>query len=88
MAGLMDRLFNKPSSANTARQRLQLVLIHDRANFPAGQIELMKEELIKVISRYVDIDRSKAEIAVENEGREQRLIMNIPLSKENRKYLG
>ena len=88
MAGLIDRLLSKPSSANTARQRLQLVLIHDRANIPAGQIELMKDELIKVISRYVDIDRSKAEIAVENEGREQRLIVNIPLSKDNRKYLG
>lgn len=88
MTGFLDRLLNKPSSADTARQRLQLVLIHDRANLPAGQIELMKDELIKVISRYVDIDRSKAEIAVENEGREQRLIMNIPLCKDSRKYLG
>jgi cell division topological specificity factor len=85
MPSLLDRLMNKSASANTAKQRLHLVLIHDRANLPAGQMEMMKDELIRVISKYVDIDKSNAEIAVENEGREQRLIMNIPFIKEKQK---
>ena len=44
----------------------------------------MKEKLIKVISKYVDIDRTNAEIAVENEGREQRLLINIPFNKNKK----
>jgi cell division topological specificity factor len=88
MTSFMDKFLKKPSSADTARQRLQLVLIHDRANLPPGQIELMKEELIRVISKYVDIDQSKAEIAMQNEGREQRLTMIIPISQGARKYKG
>jgi cell division topological specificity factor len=88
MSGFVDKLLNKPSSADTARQRLQLVLIHDRANLHPGQIDMMKEELIRVISKYVEIDRAKAEIAVENEGREQRLTINIPLVAESRRYQG
>jgi cell division topological specificity factor len=85
MSSLFDRLRNKTSSADTAKQRLQLVLIHDRANLPAGKMEMMKDELIRVISKYVEIDKGHAEIAVENEGREQRLIMNIPLSSDRKK---
>lgn len=84
MTSILDRWIKRDSSAETAKQRLQLVLIHDRANLPAGKLELMKEELIKVISKYVDIDRTKAEIAVENEGREQRLLINIPFNKNKR----
>ncbi len=85
MSSIFDRFVNKKSSSDTAKQRLQLVLIHDRANLPAGKMEMMKDELVRVISKYVEIDQGKAEIAVENEGREQRLIMNIPLSNERRK---
>jgi len=88
MPSLFDRLMNRSSSANTAKERLQLVLIHDRANLPAGQMEMMKDELIRVISKYVDIDKTNAEIAVENEGREQRLIMNIPLNSERQQKFG
>jgi len=88
MSSFMDKLLNRSSSAESARQRLQLVLIHDRANLPPGQIELMKDELIRVISKYVDIDRNKAEIALENEGREQRLTMIIPISQGARRYKG
>lgn len=84
MTSIIDRWIKKDSSAESAKQRLQLVLIHDRANLPAGKLELMKEELIRVISRYVEIDRTNVEIAVENEGREQRLLINIPLNKNKR----
>lgn len=88
MPSLFDRLMNRSASANTAKERLQLVLIQDRANLPAGQMEMMKDELIRVISKYIDIDKTNAEIAVENEGREQRLIMNIPLNSERQKKFG
>lgn len=80
MASLFDRIMGKNESANIAKERLQLVLVHDRTNLPAGQMESMKDEIIQVISKYVDIDRQQAEIEMEKIGREQRLVMNIPLN--------
>lgn len=82
MPGLLDFMRSNSGSADSARKRLQLVLIHDRINLPAGQMEQLKDEMIKVISKYVDIDRSKASVTLENDGREQRLLMNIPLTKD------
>jgi len=79
MPSLFDRLFGKNESANSARERLQLVLVHDRTNLPAGKMEEMKNEIIQVISKYVAIDTSEADIEMEKVGREQRLVMNIPL---------
>jgi cell division topological specificity factor len=79
MPSLFDRLLNRNESANSARERLQLVLVHDRTNLPAGKMEEMKNEIIQVISKYVSIDTSEADIEMEKVGREQRLVMNIPL---------
>jgi cell division topological specificity factor len=80
MASLFERMLRKPDSASTAKERLQLVLVHDRTDLPAGQMENLKNEIIQVISKYVDIDQMQAEIEMEKSGREQRLIMNIPLT--------
>lgn len=69
----------KTASADQAKQRLKLVLIHDRTDLTAEDLESMKNELISVISRYVEIDPTAVRIAMEQEGREQRLIADIPL---------
>lgn len=79
MGSVFDRLLNRNDSAHSAKERLQLVLVHDRINLPAGKMESMKNEIIQVLSKYVDIDKSQAEIEMDRTGREQRLVMNIPL---------
>jgi len=84
MSSLVDRFLRRTASAGTAKERLQLVLVHDRTNLPAGQMERMKNEIVQVISKYVDIDQIHAEIEVEHHGREQRLMMNIPLNDRKR----
>ena len=66
-------------SAETAKQRLKLVLIHDRTNLNARVLEEMKDELIEVISRHVSIDATEVQITMKHEGREQRLICDIPV---------
>lgn len=78
-----DRLFGRKSeSGKTAKDRLQLVLVHDRSELMGLTPELMdqlRDELIAVLSRYVDIDREEMDISV-SQGREQsRLVANIPL---------
>ena len=80
MSSFLDRLFGKDrKSANQAKERLKLVLIHDRTDLTPGQMQLLKDELIAVISRHVEIDPTAVRIEMTQEGREQRLIADIPL---------
>ena len=55
MADWLKKL-GKEDSADTAKERLKLVLIHDRTNLTTRVLDDMKDELIEVISRHVTID--------------------------------
>ncbi len=80
MAGFIDRLLGRQTpSASQAKERLKLVLVHDRTDMTPGALELLKDELIAVISRHIDIDPDAVRIEMSQEGREQRLIADIPL---------
>jgi cell division topological specificity factor len=69
----------KPKSAGQAKDRLKLVLINDRTDLSPAQLEDMKNELLMVISRYIEIDPASVSITMAQEGREQRLLADIPL---------
>lgn len=89
MAGLFDRLAaHKVKSANHAKERLKLVLIHDRTDLSPQALEDLKNDLLKVISRYVEIDPSAVNINMAQDGREQRLIADIPLKPTARRRSG
>ncbi len=80
MANWWERLFGqKPPSANLAKERLKLVLIHDRTDLAPGQMENLKNELLLVISKYIEIEPDAVNISMMQEGREQRLVADIPL---------
>ncbi|MEA3350051.1 MAG: cell division topological specificity factor MinE [Chloroflexota bacterium] len=80
MGNFFDRLIGrKPKSANRAKERLQLVLIHDRINLTSAVLEIMKDEIIDVISHHVAIDSSAVKINIDKDGRQQRLIADIPI---------
>ncbi len=66
-------------SAQSARERLQLVLIHDRTDLTPAELDELKNELIAVIARHIDIDPEAVRIELAREGREQRLVADIPL---------
>lgn len=86
MSSLMDRILGKDRhSAGKAKERLQLVLIHDRTDLNPTVLEAMKDELIMVISRYVEIDRQAVKIQMEQQGREQRLVADIPIRSSRRR---
>ncbi len=89
MAGLFDRLLNRESkSASQAKERMKLVLIHDRTNLSTKTLEVLKDELIEVISRHVMIEPDAVRIDIAQDGREQRLIADIPLKPTNRRRTG
>jgi len=75
----MSFFFGHKKSAGSAKERLQLVLIHDRTDLSPAVFEALRDDLIVTISRHIDIDPQAVHIAVAQEGRQQRLIADIPL---------
>jgi cell division topological specificity factor len=86
MPGFLDRVLGRETpSAKQAKERLKLVLVHDRIDLSPGVMELLKDELIEVISRHIEIDPQAVRIEMSQEGREQRLIADIPLKPMRRR---
>lgn len=86
MADWLDRLFGRQTtSANSAKERLKLVLINDRTDLTPSELESLKNELLEVISRYIEIDPDAVNISMMQEGREQRLLADIPLKPTRRR---
>ena len=53
-------------SKETAKERLHLVLMQDRANVSADFLELMKQEIIEVIKKYIDVDENSIDVKLTN----------------------
>lgn len=80
--------FTRKKSATSAKERLQLVLVHDRTDLTPGQLEALKDDLLKVISKYIEIDPDSVQIGLERDGREQRLVADIPIRATTRNRAG
>jgi len=87
MSGLFDFLrgHREPTSRDVAKQRLQLVLVHDRANISPGLLETLKDEIIAVISKHVEIDRRGVQITFTQSRSESKLVADIPLMDGRRR---
>lgn len=86
MSTFFDRILGREKpSAKQAKDRLKLVLIHDRIDLNPGTLETLKDEIIEVISRHVDIDPGAVQIEMTQDGRQQRLIANIPINPSGRR---
>jgi len=82
---LINKFFkDETSSKNRAVERLRLVLVHDRANVAPGLMEMLKEELIEVISKYMDIDEDTMEVTLSSGELSASLIANIPVKRIRR----
>jgi len=80
MNRIIDFLLGRDQrSAQLAKERMKLVLIHDRTDISPGEMEQLKDELIEVISRHVAIEPQDVRIEMAQDGRQQRLIADIPL---------
>ncbi len=77
--------FGHKRSAQSAKERLQLVLINDRTNLSADELTAMKDEILQVIARHVEIDSAAVQIELEHDGRSQRLVADIPLRSVTRR---
>jgi len=81
---LFSFLTKKQNSKSIAKDRLKLVLIHDRADCSPGMLEMLKNEIIEVIAKYMDIENEELDIQItqtstEDNKRVPMLIANIPI---------
>ncbi|MBP3543224.1 MAG: cell division topological specificity factor MinE [Lachnospiraceae bacterium] len=82
--GLLD-LFKKKTSSDVAKDRLKLLLVSDRANCTPELMEMIKNDIIKVISKYMEIDAEGLDIQITqtesdgNNGTVPALYANIPI---------
>lgn len=79
----------KPSSKDVAKERLKLILIHDRADLSPELLEAIKGEILNVIAKYVEIDNSDVEVKLtrtnSDEGNSPALVANIPIKRTKTK---
>jgi cell division topological specificity factor len=66
----------QPSSRAVAKERLKLVLVHDRVRMSPQMLQTLKDDLIAVISKHLDIDQSGVRITI---GEGNRLVADIPI---------
>ena len=77
--------FRKKSSGDVAKDRLKLLLVSDRANCSPDVMEMIKNDIIQVISKYMEIDAEGLDIQItqtESEGGNGNvpaLYANIPI---------
>lgn len=77
----LSTLFGRqePTSREIAKNRLQLVLVQDRMNMSPQLLQTLKDELISVISKYVEIDVENMEVTFTHNKRQSRLTADIPV---------
>ncbi|HHY16314.1 MAG TPA: cell division topological specificity factor MinE [Firmicutes bacterium] len=90
MLEFLGRLFGGSAggtegSKNKAKERLRLVLVHDRASLSPGLVAALKEDLIEVISKYMEIEEEGLEVNFDEGDDSVALIANIPIKSVKRR---
>ncbi len=76
----LNRLFGRSTySAQIAKERLQLVLAHDRTSISPETLEKLKDEIIAVISKHIEIDRAHVDVKMNRTPHGNRLVADIPI---------
>lgn len=82
----------KTPSKDVAKDRLKLVLVHDRVNCSTQLLEMLKTDIIKVISSYMEIDEQELDIQISQENDDGNatvpvLFANIPIKSMRKRTL-
>ncbi len=81
---LLEKIFptlNDRNSRQEVKNRLKLVLAHDRSDLTPQMIESMRKEILEVVSKYVELDADAMDFALENNSRVTALVANLPIKR-------
>ncbi len=86
MIDFFKQLWNRDadSSKQVAKERLRLVLVHDRVNVSPNLLEALTEDLLEVISKYMEIEETGFEVNLDKSDNQVALIANIPVKRMRR----
>jgi cell division topological specificity factor len=79
MIEFFRRLFAPEQSGATARERLRLVLLSDHLSLAPDVVESLRNDLIAVISKYVEVDEANCDVSFEQQDRAVAVLANIPI---------
>jgi len=72
----------KPTPGELAKERLKVVLVHDRLKLNPELLELIKEELLSVLSKRLEVDEHQVEVTLAREGGWDKLLANVPIKRQ------
>jgi len=81
MPGILRRLLGDRPSGQIAPKRMQFVLMHDRVDMTPDMLEAVKNDIIKVLSRYMEIDNRSIKVDLERGKDFMALISNVQVKR-------
>ncbi|MBV8152395.1 MAG: cell division topological specificity factor MinE [Candidatus Eremiobacteraeota bacterium] len=75
----LSRIFGAPSSSAVAKERLRLVLLSDHLALAPEIIDALRNDLLAVISRYVEVDEAHCDVTFEHQDARIAMLANVPI---------
>ncbi len=84
---ILEMLFpwnNNANSRDRAKSRLKLIIAHDRASINPEMMSSIREEILDVVARYIEVDRDEMEFSLSHDQRVTALTANLPIRQVKR----
>jgi cell division topological specificity factor len=85
MLNLIRRFFGEKPSGQEARKRMQVVLMHDRMDLEPDILESLKNDILKVLARYMEIDQDSIRVDLEKGKEYIALVSNVQIKRVYRR---